>query len=297
MSKISPEKTIIGFIGTGVMGKSMAGHILKAGYELHVFTRTKSKANDLCGNGAVWEESVSSLSEKSDVIITMVGYPDDVRQLYFGEKGILDKAKPGAIVIDMTTSSPELAKKIFETGKKKSIGVLDAPVSGGDTGARNATLSIMAGGDKKTFDTIYPLFKIMGDNIVFQGDAGSGQHTKIANQMAIAAGMIAVCEALAYAKKAGLDQKTVLKSIGKGAAESWSLNNLGPRMIADDFEPGFFVKHFIKDMNIALESAATMGLYTPGLALAEKLYQKLADHGYENKGTQVLYKLFAENPL
>ncbi len=292
MTSVSPEKTIIGFIGTGVMGKSMAGHILNAGYKLHVFTRTKSKADELCRKGAVWEDSVSELSGKSHIIITMVGYPDDVREVYFGKDGILSNARPGTIVIDMTTSSPELAKEIFETGKKISIDAIDAPVSGGDTGARNATLSIMVGGDKKAFDTVYPLFEIMGQNIVFQGSAGSGQHTKISNQMAIAAGMIAVCEALAYAKKAGLDQKRVLKSIGKGAAGSWSLNNLGPRMIAGDFEPGFFVKHFIKDMKIALESSDALGLDTPGLALAAELYQKLAEKGYENKGTQALYKLF-----
>ena len=222
----------------------------------------------------------------------MVGYSDDIRKIYFGEKGIFENAKPGTIAIDMTTSSPELARELYRTGKSHSIEVLDAPVSGGDTGARNAVLSIMVGGDRKIFDTAYPLFEIMGTNIVFQGTAGSGQHTKVANQIAIAAGMVAVCEALAYAEKAGLDRETVLKSIGKGAAGSWTLNNLGPRMIAGDFEPGFYVKHFIKDMKIALESSDNLGLETPGLALAEKLYQSLADKGYENKGTQVLYKLF-----
>ena len=292
--EVSPEKTITGFIGTGVMGKSMAGHILKAGYAMHVFTRTKSKADKLCSKGAVWEESISDLSSKCDVIITMVGYPQDVREIYFGKNGILENAKSGTIAIDMTSSSPMLAEEIYETGEKVSVKTLDAPVSGGDTGAKNATLSIMAGGDEKTFDIVYPLFEVMGTNIVFQGGPGSGQHTKIANQMAIAAGMVAVCEALAYVKRAGLDHKTVLKSIGKGAAGSWTLNNLGPRMTQGDFEPGFYVKHFIKDMNIALESSENLGLETPGLALTRKLYQKLVDIGYENKGTQVLYKLFTE---
>ncbi len=291
---VSPEKTIIGFIGTGVMGKSMAGHILNTGYELHVFTRTKSKADNLCSGGAVWEETVPDLSKKSDVIITMVGYPDDVREIYFGENGILENANPGTIAIDMTSSSPILAEQIYDTGKTFSIETLDAPVSGGDTGAREASLSIMVGGDKKIFDMVYPLFEVMGTNIVFQGGPGNGQHTKIANQIAIAASMIAVCEALAYVKRAGLDHKTVLKSIGKGAAGSWTLNNLGPRMTTGDFEPGFYVKHFIKDMKIALDSSKHLGLETPGLELAEELYQKLADNGYENKGTQVLYRLFTE---
>ncbi len=289
---VSPEKTIIGFIGIGVMGKSMAGHLLKAGYELHIFTRTKSRADELCRNKAIWEKSVADLSEKSDVIISMVGYPHDVREIYFGGEGIFENAKSGAIAIDMTTSSPELAKELYRTGRSHSMNVLDAPVSGGDTGARNAVLSIMVGGDKKVFDTAYPLFEILGTNIVFQGAAGNGQHTKITNQIAIAAGMVAVCEALAYAEKAGLDRDTVLKSIGQGAAGSWTLDNLGPRMIAGDFEPGFYVKHFIKDMKIALESSDKLGLEAPGLALTEKLYQRLAEQGYENKGTQALYKLF-----
>ncbi len=288
---VSPEETIIGFIGIGVMGKSMAGHILKAGYQLHVFTRTKSKADELCTKGAIWEDSVADLSKKCNLIITMVGYPCDVHEIFF-EKGIFENAKPGTLVMDMTTSSPELAEKIFKAGKNNSIEVLDAPVSGGDTGACNATLSIMVGGDEQSFKKALPLFEIMGTNIVFQGDAGSGQHTKIANQMAIAAGMIAVCESLAYAGKAGLDYNKVLESIGRGAAGSWSLNNLGPRMIQGNFEPGFYVKHFIKDMDIAVESSKTLGLETPGLTLARSLYKKLADQGYENNGTQALYKLF-----
>ena len=290
---ISPEKTTIGFIGIGVMGQSMAGHLIDAGYNVHVYTRTKSKSDIICSKGGIWENSVKSLSRKTDVIITIVGLPDDVREVYLGENGIFQNAKPGTITIDMTTSCPELAKELYEKGKESSIEVIDAPVSGGDIGAQNATLSIMVGADKKPFEIVLPLFEIMGSNIVLQGSAGSGQHTKAANQIAIAAGMIGVCESLAYAKKAGLDPATVLESIGKGAAGSWSLNNLGPKMIANDFDPGFFVKHFIKDMKIAAESSESMKLETPGLKLAKSLYEKLAEKGCENDGTQALFKLFS----
>jgi 3-hydroxyisobutyrate dehydrogenase len=292
---VSPEKTTIGFIGIGVMGQSMAGHLIDKGYNVHVYTRTKSKAENTCSKGGVWEDSVKSLSQKSDVVITIVGLPEDVREVYLGESGIFQNAKPGTITIDMTTSSPELAKELYQRGKESSIKVVDAPVSGGDIGAQNATLSIMVGTDNKTFEAVLPLFEIMGANIVLQGSAGSGQHTKAANQIAIAAGMIGVCESLAYAKKAGLDPATVLESIGKGAAGSWSLNNLGPRMIAKDFDPGFFVKHFIKDMNIAAEASKSMELETPGLKLAKSLYEKLAAKGCENDGTQALYKLFSQD--
>ncbi|MCP4020690.1 MAG: NAD(P)-dependent oxidoreductase [Desulfobacteraceae bacterium] len=289
---LSPQKTVIGFIGTGVMGSSMAGHILNAGFALHVYNRTKSRADNLVSKGAVWEDTIAGLSANCDVIITIVGMPGDVEAVYFSEDGILNHVRPGTIVIDMTTSSPELAKNIYQSAKERAIESLDAPVSGGDLGARNATLSIMVGGDEKIFDKLLPLFEIMGKNIVYQGEPGTGQHTKIANQIAIAASMVAVCESLAYAKKAGLDQKTVLKSIGPGAAGSWSLNNLGPRMIADDFDPGFFIKHFMKDMKIAANSSKDLGLATPGLDLARSLYQKLIDQGCENEGTQALYKLF-----
>ncbi|MFA5904841.1 MAG: NAD(P)-dependent oxidoreductase [Desulfobacula sp.] len=289
---IKPGKTRVGFIGLGVMGKSMAGHILKAGYEVHVYTRTKKTAEELVSNGALWEESVRSLGKKTDVIITMVGYPSDVEQVYLGDDGILAHAGQSSLVIDMTTSSPDLAVKIYEKAVSLKIDALDAPVSGGDLGARNATLSIMVGGDKPAFDRALPLFEIMGKNIVLQGKSGSGQHTKMANQIAIAAGMVAVCESIAYAKRAGLDPETVLKSIGAGAAASWSLNNLGPRMIAGNFEPGFYVKHFIKDMKIAAESSERLGLKAPGLALALSLYEKLSRTGCENDGTQALFKLF-----
>lgn len=289
---VTPEKTVVGFIGLGVMGKSMAGHIRDAGYKLHVYTRTKSSADTLVEKGALWEDTVADLSAKSDVIITIVGFPKDVEEVYLGENGILNNVKAGSYVIDMTTSSPELARQIHITAKEKNIRSLDAPVSGGDLGARNATLSIMVGGDKEAFNNVLPLFEVMGKNIVFQGSPGSGQHTKMANQIAIASGMIAVCEALGYAKKAGLDPETVLASIGQGAAGSWSLNNLGPRIIKGDLEPGFFVKHFIKDMKIASQSSKEMDLNTPGLDMALSLYEKLADNGLENKGTQALTTLF-----
>ncbi len=290
--RIEPGKTIIGFIGLGVMGKSMAGHILNAGYELHVYTRTAETAETLIKKGAVWEDTVSDLSAKCDVIITIVGFPADVEEVYLGEKGILNHAKKGTIVIDMTTSSPDLSEKIYNAARVSGIASLDAPVSGGDLGAQNATLSIMVGGDKTSFDRAIPLFEVMGANIVHQGDAGSGQHTKMANQIAIAAGMVAVCESIAYAKKTGLDPETVLKSIGQGAAGSWTLNNLGPRMIAGNVDPGFYIKHFIKDMKIARLSSDRLGLKTPGLDLTLSLYEKMVEMGYEDKGTQSLFKLF-----
>ncbi|MCP4723136.1 MAG: NAD(P)-dependent oxidoreductase [Desulfobacteraceae bacterium] len=290
--EIAPGKTIIGFIGLGVMGHSMAGHILDAGFGLHLYNRTPSKADDLVEKGAVLEANVADLAGKSDIIISIVGFPKDVEEVFLENGGVLENARPGSIAIDMTTSDPTLAAALYDRGKEKGISVLDAPVSGGDLGAKNATLSIMVGGEKLVFDRVGPILEIMGKNIVYQGKAGAGQHTKMANQIAIAAGMVAVCESLAYASKAGLDPQTVLKSIGQGAAGSWSLNNMGPRIIKRDDQPGFFIKHFIKDMKIAVESSNSLDLDTPGLDLALSLYQKMADKGLENNGTQALYKLF-----
>jgi len=289
---LTKEETIIGFIGIGVMGKSMAGHLLKGGYPVHVYTRTKAKAQDLLAAGATWEDTVAELAAKCNVVFTIVGFPPDVEEVYLGAGGLLANMKPGGYVVDMTTSRPDLAARIFAEGAKKDIASLDAPVSGGDVGAREARLSIMVGGEKDAFADILPLFELMGKNIVYQGKAGSGQHTKMCNQIAIAAGMMGVCEALAYARKAGLDEQTVLQSIESGAAGSWSLSNLAPRIIKGDFAPGFFVKHFIKDMTIAVESADAMGLDVPGLKLARQLYQKLAAEGGEDSGTQALYKLY-----
>lgn len=282
---------VIGFIGTGVMGKSMVSHLLNSGYAVNIYTRTREKAEDLLQQGAVWCEC-AQLAVKSDIIITMVGYPQDVEEVYFGESGLIKNCKKGSVLIDMTTSSPKLAARIYAEAAELGIDALDAPVSGGDIGARQATLSIMVGGEKKIFDDMLPLFQVMGKNIVYQGNAGSGQHCKMANQIAIASTMMGVCESIRYAEKAGLDPQTVLQSIEAGAAGSWSLSNLAPRMIAGDFEPGFFVKHFIKDMGIALESAENIGLTAHGLALARSLYEKLAQDGGENMGTQALYTLY-----
>lgn len=289
---ISPEQTAVGFIGIGVMGKSMAGHLQKAGYALHVYTRTAAKADELIKQGATWHESPASLAASCGVIITMVGYPKDVEEIYLGENGILANAPADAYLIDMTTSSPQLAARIYEEASKVGLHALDAPVSGGDIGARDAKLSIMVGGEKADYEAIRPIFELMGKNIVYQGPAGAGQHTKMCNQIAIASNMMGVCEALAYAKTSGLDPEKVLKSIETGAAGSWSLSNLGPRMIAGDDRPGFFVKHFIKDMGIALSSAEEMGLRTPGLALAKSLYDQISELGYDEKGTQILYQYY-----
>lgn len=284
----------IGFIGLGVMGKSMARHLLKAGYPLLVYTRTKEKAEDLLQEGAVWKETVADLAREADVVMTMVGDPRDVEQVYFGEGGILENARPGTYVIDMTTSTPTLAKSIYEAAKQKGIHALDAPVSGGDIGAREGTLTIMVGGDEDVFLACKPILERLGTNIVRQGGAGAGQHTKMCNQIAIATNMIGVCEAMAYAKRAGLDPFKVLESIAKGAAGSWSLSNLAPRMLSGDFAPGFYIKHFIKDMKIALEEAERMNLPLPGLALAKQLYEELAQAGEENSGTQALYKRYVK---
>jgi 3-hydroxyisobutyrate dehydrogenase len=286
----TPEKTIIGFIGTGVMGKSMAGHLLSAGYPLVVYSRTKEKAQDLLEIGAQWAETPKTVAETASVIFTMVGYPADVEEVYLGENGLIQSGRPGSYYIDMTTSSPSLAAKIYQEAKNRGIHTLDAPVSGGDIGARKATLSIMVGGDKEAFEEVLPLLKLLGTNIVYQGNAGAGQHTKMSNQIAIASNMIGVCEAIIYAEKAGLNPETVLKSISTGAAGSWSLSNLVPRMLNGDFEPGFYIKHFIKDMKIALDEAERMDMDVPGLALAKSLYDQLAERGEENSGTQALYK-------
>lgn len=290
-SILSPESTTIAFIGTGVMGKSMAGHLLQAGCSLKVTNRTRAKADDLVNAGARWCDTPGDAAADARVIITIVGFPQDVEAVYLGAGGIVERAPEGAYLIDMTTSSPELARRIDKAARAKGQHAIDAPVSGGDVGAREARLSIMTGGSPEDFDAVLPILELMGKNIVLQGPAGSGQHTKMANQIAIAANMMGVSESLVYAKRAGLDPETVLKSIGSGAAASFSLNVLGPRMIAGDFAPGFYVKHFIKDMRIAIESAEAMNLDLPGLQLARKLYDQLAAEGGEDKGTQALYTL------
>jgi len=287
MNQNLPE---VGFIGLGVMGKSMASRILEKGYPLHIYTRTKEKAEGLIERGAVWHDSPRSVAVKAKVIFTIVGFPKDVEEVYLGDEGLIPHAKAGTYLVDMTTSSPSLAEKLYEEGKKRGIHVLDAPVSGGDIGAREGRLSIMVGGDEKAYNWVKPIFETMGTNIVFQGGPGKGQHTKMANQIAIATNMIGVCEAIIYAKRTGLDVENVLKSISTGAAGSFSLSNYAPRILAGDYSPGFFIKHFIKDMSIALEEAEKHGLNLPGLELAKKMYSELAEKGEGNSGTHALYK-------
>lgn len=286
--EISPQKTRIGFIGTGVMGRSMCGHLLAAGYKTTVFSRTKEKAAELIDRGATWVASPREVAAASNVIISIVGFPSDVRQVLLGENGALAGCKAGNVIVDMTTSEPSLAVEIAEQAKKRGVISIDAPVSGGDVGARNATLSIMIGGDADTVAALEPIWKTMGSRWIRQGGPGAGQHTKMVNQILIATGMIGVCEALLYGYKAGLNLETVLESVASGAAGSWSLSNYGPRVIAGNFDPGFFVEHFIKDMGIALAESRRMGLAVPGLALAEQLYQAVAAQGHARKGTHSL---------
>jgi len=279
---------VVGWIGTGIMGRSMLGHILDRGYRCVVFTRTREKASVVLEKGATWCESPAGIAEQADVIFTMVGFPSDVQQVYLRSDGLVDSARHGTILVDMTTTSPSLAVEIYNRAKTRQVQALDAPVSGGDTGARNAALSIMAGGDETVFKAIEPFFALMGKKIVYQGKAGSGQHAKMCNQIQIAGTMIGMCESLIYGYKAGLNLETMLSSISGGAAACWSLDNLAPRILRRDFEPGFFVRHFIKDMGIALEEARRMDLALPGLALVQQLYQSVSALGFADKGTQAL---------
>lgn len=282
----------IGFIGTGVMGASMVRHLLQAGHEVHVYNRTKSKTDDLVKAGAVWHDSPAIVTAHANVIITIVGYPTDVEETYFGEDGIIAAAKPGDVLIDMTTSKPSLALKIYEAAKEKQVEALDAPVSGGDKGARNGTLTTMVGGGVKTFDRVKVILDTFSSKVMLQGPAGSGQHTKMANQIMIAGTMVGMTELMVYAKAAGLNVERVIEQVGSGAARNWSLANYSPRILTDDFSPGFFVKHFIKDLKIALEEAERLGIDLPGTQLAKELYDQLADKGYDNAGTQALIKLW-----
>lgn len=284
----------IGFIGLGVMGERMAGHLLDAGHKVQVYNRTPAKADALRERGAGWADSPAALAQTCGVVFTIVGFPADVESIYFGPDGLIENMRPDAALVDMTTSRPDLAKRIAAAAAERGGTALDAPVSGGDRGARDGTLSIMVGGPRDTFERIQPLFACMGKNIVYHGPAGSGQHCKLCNQIAIAANMLGVCEAMAYARKSGLDPEAVLRSIATGAAGSWSLSNLAPRMLAGDFAPGFFVKHFIKDMTLAAEAADGLALDLPGLELALRRYRELAEAGRENDGTQSLYQLYLE---
>jgi 3-hydroxyisobutyrate dehydrogenase len=286
--KAEPGKTRVGWIGTGVMGRWMCQHLISKGFAATVYNRSRDKAGPLLDAGAAWADTPRAVAERSDVVFAIVGFPRDVREVFLGPQGALAGARAGAALVDMTTSEPSLAKEIFEAARGKGVAAIDAPVSGGDVGAKNAALSIMVGGEADAVEAVRPLFECMGKTIVHQGPAGAGQHTKMVNQVLIASYMVGVCEALLYGYKAGLDLPTVLKSVGGGAAASWSLNNLGPRIIDRNFEPGFFVEHFIKDMGIALDESKRMGIVMPGLALAHQLYLAVQAHGYGRKGTQAL---------
>jgi 3-hydroxyisobutyrate dehydrogenase len=304
MATVQPGKTRVGWIGTGVMGASMCGHLIRAGFAATVFNRTKAKAESLLAAGAAWAESPKAVAEASDVIFTIVGYPADVRQTILGPGGVLEGCRRGEgdspifaetkigtvpkIIVDMTTSEPSLAAEIAAAAAKVGVRSLDAPVSGGDVGAREARLSIMIGGDAEAVESLEPCWAAMGKTFVRQGGPGAGQHTKMVNQILIATNMIGVCEGLLYAYKAGLDLETVMQSVGGGAAGSWSLANLGTRIIANNFAPGFFVEHFVKDLGIALNESRRLGLCLPGLALANQLYLSLVAHGHARDGTQAL---------
>lgn len=281
----------IGWIGLGVMGESMAGHLLDAGNQLRIHTRTKEKANRLIAHGAQWCDSPAETTQSSQFVFSIVGFPADVADVFLGDQGIIAAADKETVLVDMTTSDPALAERIHGHAKARGVNVLDAPVSGGDLGARNASLAIMAGGDRRAFDATLPLFEVMGDNIAYFGPAGSGQRVKMSNQILIASTMIGVVESLLYASRANLDINAVIKLIGSGAAGCWSINNLGPRIAQDDFAPGFFIKHFVKDMGIALQDAANLGIELPGLKLAKEFYDRAKAEGLENEGTQALYKI------
>ena len=291
---IAPGQTKIGWIGTGVMGSSMVGHLIDAGFAATVYSRTKSKSDAAIAKGAAWADSPRAVAEASDVIFTIVGFPSDVREVMLGAEGALAGSKEGNVLVDMTTSDPSLAIEMAEAAKAKGVASVDAPVSGGDIGAKGGTLSIMIGGDKDVVDALAPCWDAMGKTVVHQGAAGAGQHTKMVNQTLIASGMIGVCEALLYGHKAGLDLPTVLESVGSGAAGSWSLSNLGPRIMDGNFDPGFFVEHFIKDMGIALAESKKMGLALPGLALAHQLYLAVQAQGHGRDGTHALQLALAQ---
>ncbi|HEY7447698.1 MAG TPA: NAD(P)-dependent oxidoreductase [Vicinamibacterales bacterium] len=288
MTTPSPSLPRIGWIGTGVMGASMCGHLIAKGYPTVVHTRSKAKAQTLLDHGATWAASPSAVGEQSEIVFTIVGFPSDVREVYFGREGLLPAARGGQVFVDMTTTEPTLAKEIYEAARSKGAAALDAPVSGGDVGARNATLSIMIGGDPAIIERVMPLFQAMGKRIMHQGGPGAGQHTKMSNQIVIAGTMVGVCESLVYGYKAGLSLDALVECIRGGAAACWALDNLAPRVIKRDFAPGFFVEHFIKDMGIALAEAERMGIALPGLALVHQLYVAVRAQGHGRAGTQAL---------
>jgi len=288
MDQINPEHNSIGWIGTGIMGVPMCGHLIRAGYRVFVFNRTKEKAGELLNKGANWCDSPVEVARRSDVVFTIVGYPDDVREVYFGKEGVFAEPVSDRIFVDMTTTEPAIAGEIYEKAFACDCFSLDAPVSGGDVGAVKGELSIMVGGDKEIFDLVKPLLGLFGKNIVYQGKAGCGQHAKMCNQITVAGVMIGICENLIYCKRAGLDFHTMLRSVGSGAASSWLLDNLGPRIMEGDYNPGFFVEHFIKDMEIALDESRRMGIDLPGLELVKSLYERASALGHGRLGTQAL---------
>lgn len=282
----------IGFIGVGIMGKSMVRNLMKAGFEVAIYTRTKSKVEDVIAEGAAWRDTVKECVADRDVVITIVGYPKDVEEVYFGEAGIIANATKGACLIDMTTSSPKLAVRIYDAAKEAGLSAIDAPVTGGDSGAKAGTLTILAGGDKEAFDACMPVFEAMGKNINYEGKAGNGQHTKMCNQIAIAGAIAGACEALSYAKGVGLDVQTMLDSISTGAAGSAQMNNVIPRILKDDLNPGFFIKHFIKDMKLADEEAVDADVKLGTLEYVLGMYEKLEKDGLGDLGTQALIKYY-----
>lgn len=282
----------IGFIGVGVMGKSMVRNLMKAGYEVSIYTRTKSKVEDVIGEGALWCDDVASCVKNKDIVMSIVGYPKDVEEVYFGKQGIIQNAKKGSILIDLTTSSPQLAKKIYEEAKAYGLSSLDAPVSGGDVGAKNATLSIMVGGNEDTYHQVLPIFECLGKTIHYTGEAGNGQHTKMANQIALSGAIAGVCEAMTYASSNGLDVQNMLDCISSGAAGSWQMTNMAPRILDGDFAPGFFIKHFIKDLQIADDEAKKNGISLEMMEQVLKMYETLAKKGLGDLGTQALVKFY-----
>ena len=288
------EKMNIGWIGTGVMGNAMCGHLVDAGHQVSVYNRTRSRADNLIAKGAQWCDSPAAAARGSKVVFAIVGFPPDVEQVFLGDRGILTGAAEGTVVVDMTTSSPQLARKISEQAAGRNLDALDAPVSGGDIGARDATLAIMVGGAPSAYQKVLPLFEKLGKNISHMGAAGAGQHTKMCNQILIAGTMIGTVESLLYAHRVGLGQDHVIDVIGQGAASSWTINNLGRRIAQNDFSPGFYIKHFVKDMGIALAEAQVMNLCLPGLALVHQFYTAAKAMGLENLGTQGLYRVLAQ---
>lgn len=282
----------IGFIGVGIMGKSMVRNLMKAGYEVAIYTRTKAKVEDVIAEGAIWRDTVKDCVQDREAVITIVGYPKDVEEVYFGERGILANTPAGGYVIDMTTSSPKLAVRIYQAAKEAGLSAIDAPVTGGDGGAKAGTLTILAGGDREAFDTCLPVFQAIGKNINYEGKAGNGQHTKMCNQIALAGALSGACEALAYARAVGLDAQTMLDSISTGAAGSAQMSNVLPRVLKDDYAPGFFIKHFIKDMKLADEEALEASVRLGVLEQVLSMYEKLAADGKEDLGTQALIQYY-----